>query len=181
MIPKITNENTLITNFFNTLVIQSQLSQDHVLNVNSPTGIDLSKLLLDNIYVSYLRTNSVILFEFLRNSDNNNMSYTKENDDINKYTSYKVHIIIYGNTSSELANKLKPRLLSGKVIDDLYNKGIYIKEIGEIETINEFINNKYWNRNDFDIYLACRYEYTQVSVENKTSENDKFEINTNNI
>lgn len=181
MIKTIENENALTTAIFNTLVTQSELPSLQVLNVNSPDGVDLSKLTTDEIYVSYMLSDSVLLFELLRDNNEDNMTYTEENENIVKYSDYKVHITIYGNNSGTLSNKLKSRLLTCKVINDLYNLGVLIKEVGNIETINEFYNTKYWNRNDFDISLACKYEYTQVSVENKTSENDKFEINTNNI
>ena len=181
MIKTIASEDALTTAIFDTLVAQSGLPSLQVLNVNSPDGVDLSKLTTDDVYVSYLLSDSILLFELLRNNDEDNMSYTESNENIVKNTSYKVHITLYGNSSGELSNKLKARLLTSKVINDLYNLGVLLKEVGNIETINEFFNTKYWNRHDFDIYLACKYEYTQVSVENKTSENDEFEINTNNI
>jgi len=165
------------------LITQSELDNTKVLNSNSVRGVDLAKLIANtnNQYTSIETTDVVLLFEFLKHDDTNNMSYTDEKDKVNTYSSYKVHIIIYGNTSDYVAHKLKSRLLTSKVIQDLYDKGIYLKEVSPIETDNEFINNTYWNRTDLDIFLGCRYEFSQISVEPSTSESDTFEIDINTI
>ena len=124
MIKTIATENDLTKAIYDILVAQSELQNLQVLNVNSPDGVDLSKLTTDNVYVSYLMSDSILLFELLRDNDEDNMTYTEKNESIVKYTAYKVHITLYGNSSGTLSNKLKSRLLTSKVINDLYNLGI---------------------------------------------------------
>lgn len=180
MIKNIENFNNLISTFRMMLIKQSELESNRVLNANSVRGQDLSKLTNNNIYTSYKTDDLVMLFEFFENSNDSNVSFTLD-DTINQYTSYKVKLIIYGNTSGILANKLKSRLLSSKVQNDLYEFGIYIESISDLETVNEFINNTYWNRCDINININCRYEYSQIDTDEKIDNDYSYQINTNEI
>lgn len=147
----------------NMLITQSQLIPNRVLNGNSIRGQDLEKMIDSNIYISYNLSDCVIIFELFTRTSEENISMIKSNNSLLLYSSYNMHLIIYGNKSEQLAQILKARLESEKNRFDMYNLGIQIEEISNITTINDFKNETIWIRSDFDIDFACCYSIKQVS------------------
>lgn len=170
MIPVIENLMDLDKHIRNELIEQSGLLAKRVLNAISVRGQDLSKLIDDNIYMSYNLSDCVIIFEVLIDSDSSdNVSLTEKDESITDYSAFNVKVIVYGNKSNILCHKIKSRFLSEEVRQSLWDNGIHLIEISNIESINEFINNTIWTRCDFDIKIACRLNF------DKTISNKNFE------
>lgn len=146
----------------NILIKQSELPAKRIVDSLSTFGETLDKLLEKTIYDSYKTSDSVILFELLDRDSSNNMSYTKEDSTIKYQRSFEWKLIIYGNDSSDIATKIVARYRTQKIRDDLQNQGIYLEEVTEPTTFNEFKNNVIWLRNDLSINITCEFEITQI-------------------
>ena len=155
------------------LILQSGLEGNRVLNAISVRGQDLEKLVDEKIYMSYNLRDCVIIFEVVLDSNSSdNVSMTEEDESITDYSAFDVKVILYGNKGNILCHKIKSRFLTEEVRQNLWNKGIQVIEISNIETVNEFINNTIWPRCDFDIKIGCRLNFEKV-----TSNNDFEKLN----
>lgn len=148
----------------NVIIQQSELQADRVLNALSIRGTDLEKQIQTDEYISIDLNNSMILFEvYSRNSENNmTMEEDDENNSLTSYCSFMIKLIIYGNTSKMLAQKLKARFESQYIRNKLYDSGIHVDNVSEIETISEFINSTIWLRNDLSILFSCKLSVSQL-------------------
>ena len=154
----------------NELSTQSELALNYVLNGISLNGQDLRKVVADSdnkIWDSFSHTDTFIVFEKEKDDDSrNNLSQTEivnNSDKLINYVSYKIKVYIYGDGSDLVRNKLCSRLLSQSVRSSLLEKGILIVRIDNKNTINEFTNNIMWIRNDFDLYISVKYEFSQIT------------------
>lgn len=146
------------------LIEQSELKSKRVLNAISVRGQNLSKLINENEYSSYTLNDTFIIFETLSNpSSNNNVVMEEDDDTITCYSSFYIKILIYGNNSPQMVNKLKSRLLSREVIDNLYNEGIHIEKISNPEPIHEWLNETLWVRNDLTMQISCRESFEKIN------------------
>lgn len=147
----------------NILIEQSELESNRVLNATSVRGQDLSKLFKDKIYKSYELDDLVILFETVfRPNSNNNVVMEEEDTTITNYSAYYVKVLVYGNKSPYLINKLRSRLLSSTVSDKLYDSGILLEKVSNPEPMREWINETLWIRNDFTLEISCRESFEKV-------------------
>lgn len=154
----------------NVLSTQSELALNYVLNGISLNGQDLRKVVANSdnkIWDSFTHTDTFIVFEKEKDDNSrNNMSETRiksNSEKIDKIVSYKIKVYIYGDNSDLIRNKLVSRLLSQVVKVSLLDKGIHIIKIDNENTINEFVNNIMWIRNDFDLYVSVNYEFSPVT------------------
>ena len=171
------NENKIISSpldidkfIRNELSTQSELGLNYVLNGISLNGQDLRKVVANTenkIWDSFTHTDTFIVFEKEKDDNlRNNMSESvvKSNSDkIEKIVSYKIKVYIYGDSSDLIRNKLVSRLLTDSVKVSLLEKGIHIVKIDNENTINEFVNNIMWIRNDFDLYISVKYEFSPIT------------------
>ena len=88
-------------------------------------------------------------------------------------SSYKFHIMIYGNGSDDYSQIVKSIFHQNLVLNNLKENGIFINDISSGESINEFINNTLLLRNDLMVNLETVYE-----SKNK-QQNEYFDQNYN--
>lgn len=148
----------------NAILRLTGLGSQFVVNALSAYGTDLAKMLFDmqesirqpDSNPAMSENDSLLLFEAISDNDSND-NMMQQSD---AYNAYRLHVIIYGEGSEEIAVKLKARLL---LIDEKVNlntQGVQIRSISNIESMNEFKNEVMWQRRDMDIHFAFRREYT---------------------
>lgn len=174
-----------------TLIEQSQLLPERVLNSLSIHGTELDKILEEQIYNSIELNDTTMLFELYSLDSTSNVSmeegdiYTAKpltcsnsticseevicgkfiiDRSITYYKMFRLHLILYGQNSSDLAVKLSSRLRSLSTRSKLYESGIYIEKVSDPETINEYKNDIMWLRNDVNIDLGLKFSISQVSL-----------------
>ena len=162
----ISSPNELEKILKNQLVIQSELNKNSVLNSLSVYGTTLEKILNKQIRDSYTTIDSVIIFELTsRPNSESNVTYENSENNLTYYRAYNLKVMIYGDDSPNVANKLFARLNSEIVKDNLQQLGVNIENITNPESVNEYINDVMWLRNDINIELGCKFEISQVSDE----------------
>ena len=145
------------------LVKESELPKEHVLNSLSLRGPELDKLIDEKVYLSYNLNDCVLLFEVSADSNLLDLSLPdKETDEIIKDIGLNVKTIIYGNCSLELANIIKARLESAEVREEFLSRSLYLYEVSNLSSLNEFKNNTVWPRTDFDISLNFETRITKI-------------------
>lgn len=147
----------------NQLILQSNIDADFVRNAASIYGTTLDKNIDDDIFNSITINNTLILFYTYARESSNNITQTKTDDKIRIYTSFRVHVIIYGSNSQNLAHIMIGRLRTQKARNDLQNEGIYLDYVSHTVTIQEYKNNVLWPRNDFDINISCEMDIAQIT------------------
>lgn len=156
---------------------QSNLPSERILNAISVRGQNLSKLIENDVYMSYNLSDLVIIFEVIFNPNStDNVSMEEEDESITVYSAFYVKILIYGNKSANVANKLKGRLLSRKVRDDLHEKGIHIERVSNPESMTEILNETFWIRNDLTMEIACRQSFNQKEPDYQMNDLDGLDF-----
>lgn len=164
----------------NQLITQSELNQKRVLNSISNYGETLDKMLEKYVFSSIEKTDVVLLFELTGRQNDSNISFTNENSNLIYYSSYKLYIILYGDSSPDVANKIVSRFRTQKVRNDLYDNGVYLEYIDNPNTINEFKNGSLWIRTDIEIGISCEFSITQTSDDSNFSVINKITIDNKN-
>lgn len=139
------------------LIAQSELSSDRVLNGLNDFGEDLDKEVENDIFDAIDAENNTMLFELQLRRSSSDISFT-ENDDTSKYVSFAVHCVIYGDDSNDIGIKTCARFETENIRLELIDKGVYIEDISEMTSINEFKNGVLWKRVDFFINISCRFD-----------------------
>lgn len=162
----------------NMLVKQSELDRKRVINGHSIRGVDLSKFVTENVKMSYNMNDSVIIFT-IEPLNNDDINFTEEeNEEIRESIYMEVKIIIYGSQSEFLAKKLKARFESEKVRYDLLNEDVYLTQINNVVSVNEFVNNSIWHRADFSFNITYEIMIQQIDkMAEMTETNDENGIN----
>lgn len=147
----------------------------------------------EQIYDGITHDNTTLLFELEARDSNNNVSMEEDikdeskavicsnstdcdnitvsddtgtvNTNITYYKAFRLKVIIYGDDSKNLAFKLAARFRSQAVRNALYSKGIYVEEVTEQKSVNEYKNESMWLRNDFDINIGIKQEVEQITTE----------------
>ena len=174
----ITNLQELEKILRNELITQTELSSEYVLNALSVRGTDLEKRLSDENLISIDISNSFVLF-YLQSNENANHNFTEENiitGELYSFTSYTLYIIIYGNDSKTVAQKIKSRFESQCVRTTLHDKGIHLEHVSNMSTKNEFKNSTMWIRHDIDIDFSCKTIYKSITTENNIDIINKINI-----
>lgn len=146
------------------LILQSELSSKYVRNALTTYGVTLDKLLSNQVYDTICPCDALLLFELQTRDNSADVSMTESDDSITYYRSYNVHIIIYGQNSSNVSTKLIARLRSENVRKMLYDEGIYVELVTNDTSINEYKNDAMWHRHDFDVYISCKLSVVQLST-----------------
>lgn len=148
------------------LITQSELSSKKVLNALDSYGQDLNKNINSSIFDSYSPSDNVILFELFTRPSNSDISYTNSDDEkISYYKAYELKLYIYGESSSDVANKIVARFRTQYVREHLLDDGVYLEKIEEPKKLNEFINNVLWIRNDVSISINCKFIIPQINLD----------------
>lgn len=155
----------------NVLIKQSELSSSRVLNAASVRGQNLSKLIEEDTYTSLNLSDILIIFERVFNPNSkNNVVMEEEDDTITIYSSFYIKILIYGNDSPYIANKLRSRLLTRSVIDDLQESGVCVNNISNPEPMSEWLNETLWIRNDLTMEVSCRESFKKIDSDYEINE-----------
>lgn len=162
MIKAISNIDELNRIIRHQLMLQSELDGSKVLNSVSSYGQNLDKLLQAAEYTSVVPSDNILLFELTTRSSDAEVSYMM-NDKIQYDRAYLVKVIIYGDNSSDIMNKLVGRFRTEKVRYSLQQEGVYLESIDPSGPINEFKNDRMWIRNDCDINIYCRNEIDELN------------------
>lgn len=151
------------------LITQSTLAPERVLNSLSMYGTELDKLLSENICESIDQNDTTMLFELTSREATSDVSMTETQDnDLNLITYYKafrLKVIMYGNSSSDIALQLAARFRTEEVRNDLYEQGIYLEKITDPFIINEYKNETMWLRNDVDIDIGVKFSFTPITTD----------------
>lgn len=158
------------------LITQSELEGKFVRNALDIHGQDLDKLLEAQVYSSIDTSDVLLLFQLHSRDSNSDISQTLENDTILIYTSYTLYCILYGNESNNVANKIVARFRTDEVRDDLYAQGVYLEEITNPKTFDEFKNETMWQRADFEINVSCQREIKPVTEGTEITDIDNLQI-----
>lgn len=171
----ISNVNEIEKIIRQTLITQSELDGSDVLNALSIYGTTLDKLFEEHIFTSVEQSDSFMLFELMSRDASSDISMD-ENDAITYYKAFKVKLIIYGNSSSDIALKLCSRLRTEEVRANLYEQGIYLEKVSDPYILNEYKNETMWLRNDIDIDIAVKYTVQPITVDNNFSDITELNI-----
>lgn len=158
------------------LITQSGVNGQLVRDSLTEYGAYLDKNSQDSVFISIQPTDVVILFELRTRDSTANVSFTKDDDKIIYDRAYQLHVMLYGDASTDTVNTLIARLRTEKVRSDLYSEGVYVEKISDSTEIHEFKNNVVWLRNDFDIDVCCEIEVSQVVKEDEFAAFDKIII-----
>lgn len=146
------------------IIALTGLEQDFVLDALSAYGTDLAKVLSEaqeSIKQKALNptetvNDTLILLEARNDIDSSDNMFEKQN----AYGAYILHVTIYGESAEEISMKLKAKILLIDEKVDLNMKGVQIRSISNIESVNEYKNEVMWQRRDMDIHFAFRRIYT---------------------
>lgn len=164
----------------NHLIEQSELNQKNVLNAISNYGETLDKLIENQVFGSYQKTDVVLLFQLNSRDNDADISFTDSDDKIVYYKSYEIYITMYGDNSPNVGNKISARFRTQNVKNSLLDSGIYLEYISNPTIINEFKNKSLWIRTDLSIGIRCKFSITQInSGDNFSVINDIKIINKN--
>ena len=157
--------NVVIRRF---LIRQSEVDEHFVRDAKTLFGPSLDKSEDGVIFESIEHDDVMILFELYARKSDSDMTQTLEDGSIISYKSFVVHVIIYGDDSTTVAEKLVARFRTQKVRSDLQSNAIHLEEISEIIELHEFKASTIWKRNDFDIDISCNLLFSQI--------NDDYEV-----
>jgi len=179
---QITNLHDIEKIVGNMLVKQSQLDKSRIANAITPRGVDLSKFVTEKVKLSYDLKDVVIIFELLA-TEVKSINFTEaekddEDSNIRENTAFEVKLTIYGNEALGMAKILKARIESEKVRTDLLDKGLYLIDVQQIESINEYLNETMWPRADFSFRIACEMSIAQVDDMPEITNVDDLDIET---
>lgn len=178
MINKFTKVDDLNKVLRKYLIKQSQLPNKRVLNTLSTYGDTLDKFLNCTEVNSYELSDVVLLFELISRNNDSDISFTEDdlNDSITYNKSYTLKLILYGNNSSDVANKIVARFRTEKVRNSLYEEGVYIEKIEDPVSFNEFKNKVMWPRNDINILISCEFSFSQIEEDLNMNNLSKIQI-----
>lgn len=166
MIKPINSQDDITKVLRSTLIEQSELDPNNVMNGLSVRGPDLVKFLEEDLYEAYEVNDVCVIFELNHSSSGFDMNDRElgSNTELLVYTTYSFDLTIYGNKSDLMAVIIKSRFESEEVRNSLKEKGIHLIEIGDLASNNEYINETLWRRSDLSIRVAVRYNIEKKKV-----------------
>lgn len=147
------------------LISQSQLESKFVRNSLSLHGEELEKLIFEQVFTSIDVSDCMILFELKSRDNSLDFSETEKDGSLSYYKSYTIYTIIYGDNSTNIANKLVTRFRTEKIRQSLQNDGVYLEKVSEPSKLNEYKNETMWIRNDIEIDIRCHIKIDQVEID----------------
>lgn len=178
MIIKTTDIQELNKIIRNQLILQSGLSSNQVMNGVSIHGQDLLERINQYAYKTYTLQSSFVVFVLESRDSDSNFSQVQDDGNIRVVASYKVHCYIYGYNCQTLANVMVGRLRTEYARLDLQQNGVYLADVSEPITSNDFINDSLMIRTDFFINISCEMLVQQASMGDEIK---SFNINTEEI
>ena len=161
----ITSESELDKIMRDLIIEQSQLPGKFVRAQHSLYGTTLNKGQGD-VFTSLKHEDNLILFEVHSTGSIESIS-EKQSDGLKHFSYFEVQLIIYGDTSTILANKLCARLRSESVRDKALGKGVQIVDVSSQIELKEFKNGAVWIRNDIKLNIACTILITELINSNE--------------
>lgn len=152
---------SVIVELRKTLANQAEISIDDVINADSIRGAELTHVVND-VLIPYTAKDDVIVFELVESSDFD-IDMEKFDETLEDVSAHQLNLVIYGDNSRTLARKLKSRMWSQKVVNDLSLKGISISSISDITSTTEFINTIRYLRRDMTITFICAMNFEPIS------------------
>lgn len=160
------------TNYTNICIILADnitkltgLAPERIINSFSVRGPDLIKTVEEFVTTSYNLDEVFIVFN-VRESTNKEYFVLNENDDSDSIICYyDLNLCIYGNNSSNYAQKLMVRYKDQNVLWELYDRGIFVQDVSYPEDTTEFINNTVWRRLDMTITIKARINIAALDDE----------------
>ena len=171
-----TDINTIAPILRSFIIEQTGVNAQFVRDATTEYGAYLDQHVSHGVFETITPSNTMILFELKTRESSSNMSYTNKDNSISYFNSYRLHIIIYGNDSGNVANKLVARFRTEKVRNAILASGIYMESISEPFRITEFKNSIVWQRNDIDVDISCEISITQISTDPDYTSFDKINI-----
>lgn len=168
MIPALTSIDDINVVIRRFLIQQSEINEAFVRDAKTLFGPSLDKTDDNVIFESIEHEDVMILFELHSRQSESDMTQTLADGSIVSYKSFNVHVIIYGENSAIVANKLMARFRTQKVRTDLQANSIYLEKFSDITELHEFKASTMWERNDFDINISCKMIFNQI--------NDDYEV-----
>lgn len=148
------------------LISQAELSPERVRNALSTYGSTLDKLLEHQEYNGVCICDELMLFELRTRENEADVSMTENDDTITFDKSYTIYVIIYGDDSATVMNKLISRFRTQAVRQALYAEGVYLEKVLNDTSMNEFKNDVLWLRHDTEIHISCQMSIAQVEQVN---------------
>ena len=163
MIKAFANVNELNKELRTVLMTQAELDGQYVRNALSTFGETLDKLLFKQTYDSISPCDQLMLFELRSRQNKADVSMTEADDSVTFYKSYELYVIVYGENAADVMNKLIARLRTQAVRLQLIELGIFLEEVGNDNSLNEFKNNVMFHRHDCSVNISCRFSIEQVN------------------
>lgn len=149
------------------LIEQTDIKADLIRNSLSQYGTMMNVNSKYSIFESVTPDDLIILFEPSLRSSNSNVSFAEDDESISSYVAMNYHLFIYGNSSASAAAELKSRLESESSRYSLYDQGVYLENVSECMSVNEYDNGVLWMRTDLDINISV-----QLNISPKTPSHD---------
>lgn len=162
MIKQLTDINIAIKVLRQMLINQSQLESNKVLNALSVYGPE-TLTTGEDCQFSFTNEDTFILFELIEIESSSNVDMTESDDSVSVYAAYEFKLIIYGTDSANIAQKIRGRFRTTKVLDELYAQGIQLYKVDRPTAMNEYINDAMYERRDMSIYFGCNLRVEQVT------------------
>ena len=142
---------------------KSGLDPDRILNADSARGTDLSEMISDSQTYSPSASSSLMLFELIEPGDGEHFATTdKKPSDMMTIQSYDLHLMIYGNSSPNDAQRISAAFKQPDNAYSLREKGLFIDGVSEITPVNEFVNNTLLLRRDLMIHVKTRQIFKNI-------------------
>lgn len=178
MIKALNNADEVVLVLRQLLIKHSELPENCVLNGETHQGAKLGKVvnvydeheqLISSEIIPFSTSDTFIVFDI---GEDNEKSRTqiRTDDKIDCFTYYRINCCVYGDNAATVSQKLRARLTTQKARTEAENNGVHIESFEPVESMNEYINNIYWQRKNIELVLSCRLEFTQVEIdENMTT------------
>ncbi len=158
------------------LIKQSELQDKRVLNGLTTHGVMLQRLIQDQVYQTLEPDNNVLIFGLHGRTDDPDKSMTEEDGSIIHYVPYEMKLIMYGSRSETIMDKLIGRLRTAEVRQELYAQGIYLQNVLQPRSTEEFINETMWLRTDSSINIYVMLRHLPVDEDVDIKDFNKIEI-----
>lgn len=145
------------------LIRESGLNEQYVRNALSMYGSYMSDSYSESIWKSLTPNQSLIFFEISDRDNDSDMSEKRSDGYFHIFSSYQVHIIIYGDNAENLSNTLLSRIRGEVCRDWCLSNDIYLEKISNATSVNEYKNGVLWERNDFDIDIGTEIKIAPAS------------------
>lgn len=157
-----TNVNNIPKIIRELLIQQSGLGEKYVRNALSMYGSYMDHSFNETIWTSITPDQSLIFFEISDRDNDSDMSEKQSDGYFHIFSSYQVHVIIYGDNAENLCNTLLARIRGEVCRDWLLSQDVYLEKISNATSVNDYKNGVLWERNDFDLDISAEIKIAPV-------------------